>query len=49
LPIKTTIVTRPAPERAFLVAVAGKSGAERWSAEDSLDEMAQLARASWKS
>jgi GTP-binding protein HflX len=43
LPIKTTIVTRPAPERAFLVAVAGKSGAERWSAEDSLDEMAQLA------
>ncbi len=40
MPIKTTIVTRPAPERAFLVAVAGK--AERWSAEDSLDEMAQL-------
>jgi GTP-binding protein HflX len=43
LPIKTTIVTRPAPERAFLVAVAGKGGTKRWSAEDSLNEMAQLA------
>ncbi len=41
--IKTTIVTRPSPERAFLVAVAGKGGADRWSAEDSLDEMVQLA------
>ena len=43
MPIKTTIVTRPSPERAFLVAVAGKGGADRWSAEDSLDEMVQLA------
>jgi len=43
LPIKTTIVTRPSPERAFLVAVTGKGGVERWSAEDSLDEMVQLA------
>jgi len=43
LPIKTTIVTRPSPERAFLVAVAGKGSADRWSADDSLDEMAQLA------
>ena len=43
MPIKTTIVTRPSPERAFLVAVAGKGSADRWSADDSLDEMAQLA------
>jgi GTP-binding protein HflX len=43
LTIKTTIVTKPSPERAILVAVAGKGGADRWSAEDSLDEMAQLA------
>jgi GTP-binding protein HflX len=41
--IKTLIVTRPSPERAFLVAVAAKGGADRWSAEDSLEEMAQLA------
>jgi GTP-binding protein HflX len=41
--IKTLIVTRPSPERAFLVAVATKGGADRWSAEDSLEEMAQLA------
>jgi GTP-binding protein HflX len=43
LSIKTPIVTRPSPERALLVAVAGKGGAGRWSAEDSLNEMAQLA------
>jgi len=43
LPIKTPIVTRPSPERAFLVAVASKGSADRWSADDSLDEMAQLA------
>jgi GTP-binding protein HflX len=43
LPIKTPIVTRPSPERAFLVAVASKGGADRWSAEDSIDELAQLA------
>ena len=41
MPIKTTVVTRPSPERAFLVTVTGR--AERWSAEDSLDEMVQLA------
>jgi len=43
LPIKAPIVTRPSPERAFLVAVSGKGGTDRWSAKDSLDEMAQLA------
>ena len=43
MPIKTPIVTRPSPERAFLVAVASKGGADRWSAEDSIDELAQLA------
>ncbi|HUT96577.1 MAG TPA: GTPase HflX [Dehalococcoidales bacterium] len=43
MPIKAHIVTRPSPERAFLVAVAGKGGADRWSAEASIDEMAQLA------
>jgi GTP-binding protein HflX len=43
LPIKTSIVTKPSPERAFLVTVAGRGGADRWSADDSLDEMAQLA------
>jgi GTP-binding protein HflX len=43
LPIRTPIVTKTSPERAFLVAVAGKGGIGRWSAEDSLDEMAQLA------
>jgi len=43
LPIKTPIVTRPSPERAFLIAVASKGGADRWSAEDSIDELAQLA------
>jgi GTP-binding protein HflX len=31
------------PERAFLVAVASKGSVDRWSAEDSIDELAQLA------
>jgi len=31
------------PERAFLVAVASKGNVDRWSAEDSIDELAQLA------
>ena len=31
------------PERAFLVTVATKGSPDRWSAEDSLDELAQLA------
>ena len=38
-----TIVTQTPTERAFLVAVAGKGSADRWSAEDSLKELAQLA------
>jgi GTP-binding protein HflX len=43
LPIKAPIVTRPKPERAFLVAASLKGGAGQWSAEDSIDELAQLA------
>jgi len=39
----TTVVTQKSPERAFLVAVATKGSTARWSAEDSLDELAQLA------
>jgi len=31
------------PERAFLIAVANKGNFDRWSAEDSIDELAQLA------
>ena len=38
-----TVVTQALPERAFLVAVATKGNAREWSAEDSLDELAQLA------
>ncbi|HEY56476.1 MAG TPA: GTPase HflX [Dehalococcoidia bacterium] len=38
-----TVITKPAPERAFLVAVATKGGDRGWSAEDSLEELAQLA------
>ena len=38
-----TIVTQAAPERAFLVSVATKASAKVLSAEDSLDELAQLA------
>ncbi|MBA7653552.1 GTPase HflX [subsurface metagenome] len=41
--IKSTIVTRPSPERAFLVAVASKGNADQWSPDDSIDELAQLA------
>lgn len=38
------MITKPAPERAFLVAVATKGGDRgRWSAEDSIEELAQLA------
>ncbi|HEY54697.1 MAG TPA: GTPase HflX [Dehalococcoidia bacterium] len=40
--IKATIVTRSS-ERAFLVAVAAKGSADSWSAEDSIDELTQLA------
>ena len=38
--MKETIATRT-PERAFLVAVISKRDASRWSAEDSLKELAQ--------
>jgi GTP-binding protein HflX len=37
------VITKPAPERAFLVAVATKGGDRGWSAEDSIEELAQLA------
>jgi len=37
-----TIATQVSPERAFLVAVATKGSIDRWSAEDSLQELAQL-------
>jgi GTP-binding protein HflX len=37
------VITKPAPERAFLVAVASKGGDRGWSAEDSVEELAQLA------
>ncbi len=36
-------ITQESIERAFLVAVATKRSADRWSAEDSLQELAQLA------
>ena len=41
---KGTIVTQASPERAFLVAVATKGRANRWSAENSMEELAQLAK-----
>lgn len=41
--IKSTILTQASSERAILVAVASKTGADNWSAESSLDELAQLA------
>ncbi|NQT31486.1 MAG: GTPase HflX [Deltaproteobacteria bacterium] len=41
--IKGAIVTRSSPERALLVAIGAKGRADRWPAEDSLDELAQLA------
>ncbi|MDH5695690.1 MAG: GTPase HflX [Dehalococcoidia bacterium] len=37
------MITQASPERALLVAVATKGSADRWSAEDSIDELAQLA------
>jgi GTP-binding protein HflX len=36
-------ITQESVERAFLVAVAAKRSTDRWSAEDSLEELAQLA------
>jgi len=36
-------VIQASPERAFLVAVAAKGSTDRWSAKDSLEELAQLA------
>ncbi len=38
-----TIATHTPPEQAFLVAVATRGEADHWSAEDSLEELAQLA------
>jgi len=38
-----TVTTKTPAERAFLVTVAAKGSADRWSAEDSLQELAQLA------
>ncbi|MFC1989062.1 GTPase HflX [Chloroflexota bacterium] len=40
---RKTIVTRASTEKAFLVAVASKGSVTRWSVEDSLQELAQLA------
>ena len=37
-----TILTKTAPERAFLVAVAARENKNRWSVEASIDELAQL-------
>ncbi|GAI02990.1 unnamed protein product, partial [marine sediment metagenome] len=36
--------TQTSPERAFLVAVAAKGRADRWPAENSMEELAQLAK-----
>jgi len=41
---KGTIVTQTPPERAFLVAVSAKGRTDRWSAENSMEELAQLAK-----
>ncbi len=40
---RSTVVTQVAPERAFLVAVATKGARNRWPAEASIEELAQLA------
>ncbi|MFH1383143.1 MAG: GTPase HflX [Chloroflexota bacterium] len=42
--MKGTVETRTATERAFLVSVATRDNTGGWSAEDSLEELAQLAR-----
>ena len=39
---RKTILTRTAPERAFLVAVVVKETKDRWSAEASIEELTQL-------
>ncbi len=41
---RKTVSTGATTERALLVAVAAKRGGDRWRVEDSLDELAQLAR-----
>lgn len=41
---KKTRITTTSPERAFLVAVVAKKTTDRWRVEDSLAELAQLAR-----
>ncbi|MFC1847542.1 GTPase HflX, partial [Chloroflexota bacterium] len=40
---RRTIVTQAPPEQAFLIAATTKANADRWSAESSLNELAQLA------
>ena len=40
--IRSTVLTKTAPERAFLVAVAAKESKDRWSAEASIEELALL-------
>jgi len=42
-PIRSTILTQTARERAFLVAVSTKGRTDKWSVEDSIEELAQLA------
>ena len=40
--IRSTVLTKTAPEQAFLVAVATKESKDRWSAEASIEELALL-------
>ncbi|TET66830.1 MAG: GTPase HflX [Dehalococcoidia bacterium] len=42
--IRSTVLTKTAPERAFLVAVAASKTRDRWSVEASIEELAQLTR-----
>ncbi|MFC2067168.1 GTPase HflX [Chloroflexota bacterium] len=39
---RSTVLTRAAPERAFLVAVTAKGAKDRWAAQVSIEELAQL-------
>jgi GTP-binding protein HflX len=41
-PIRNTVLTQTTPERAFLVAVVEKGTKDSWSAEASIEELAQL-------
>ena len=42
---KGTVIVQTAQEKAFLLAVAAKDSSGGWSAEDSIEELAQLASA----